>query len=94
MGKKMRRRRKKSAGSPRPSAAAAVNAAAAYPQFAKPLEKRPIAPSGKERIGFLSSHFREHTVAKLFALWVTDLDRGAFEVHALLRRQQGRRRDR
>ncbi|MDP6573508.1 MAG: tetratricopeptide repeat protein [Rhodospirillales bacterium] len=57
-------------------------AAAAYPRFAKPLEKRPIAPGDKVRIGFLSSHFREHTVAKLFAPWVIDLDRDAFEVHA------------
>ena len=57
-------------------------AAAAYPQFAKDLEKRPIARGHKVRVGFLSSHFREHTVCKLFAAWITDLDRSAFEVHA------------
>ena len=57
-------------------------AAAAYPGFAKPLEKRPLAPGDKVRVGFVSSHFREHTVYKLFAAWVTDIDRAAFEVHA------------
>ena len=57
-------------------------ATAAHPQFAKPLEKRPIAPGHKVRVGFVSPHFREHTVCKLFAAWITDLDRSAFEVHA------------
>ena len=57
-------------------------AAAAYPQFTGHLEKRSLVPGDKVRVGFLSSHFREHTVAKLFAPWVTDLDRDAFEVHA------------
>lgn len=54
-------------------------AAAAYPQFAE----APRAPErSRRRIGFVSAHFRYHTVLKLFAGWMTGLDRDAFEVHA------------
>jgi predicted O-linked N-acetylglucosamine transferase (SPINDLY family) len=54
-------------------------AMAAHPQYREP--PRPPARA-RRRIGFVSAHFRHHTVLKLFAGWMTGLDRTAFEVHA------------
>jgi protein O-GlcNAc transferase len=52
----------------------------AYPEIAqKPIQQ--FAQSGEKiRIGFASSCFRNHTIAKLFGGWITQLDRSQFEV--------------
>lgn len=52
-------------------------AARALPALAEP--PRPPARDRK-RIGFVSAHFRAHTIERLFSGWVTGLDRTAFEV--------------
>lgn len=44
------------------------------------LGRLPRAQTGpRRRIGFVSAHFREHTVLKLFARWITGLDPARFE---------------
>ncbi|HVF34757.1 MAG TPA: tetratricopeptide repeat protein [Candidatus Saccharimonadia bacterium] len=44
------------------------------------LEAPPRAQRGpRRRIGFVSAHFREHTVLKLFGRWITGLDATRFE---------------
>lgn len=49
----------------------------ALPDLAAP----PRAPErAKKRIGFVSAHFRAHTVERLFGGWLTGLDRSRFEV--------------
>jgi protein O-GlcNAc transferase len=56
--------------------------AAAYPQYAQPLNlERSRKNSGKIRIGFISSYFRNHTVGKLFLGWFQNLDRSQFEIY-------------
>lgn len=51
----------------------------AFPAFEQP----PVGHGGRRRrIGFVSSHFREHTVLKLFARWITGLEPGRFERYA------------
>ena len=52
-------------------------AARALPDLAQP--PRPIERQRK-RIGFVSAHFRAHTIERLFAGWLEGLDREAFEV--------------
>jgi predicted O-linked N-acetylglucosamine transferase (SPINDLY family) len=40
-------------------------------------------PAGEKiRVGFISAHFRRHTVSKLFGGWMEHLDRARFEVKA------------
>jgi protein O-GlcNAc transferase len=51
----------------------------AFPEAATPAAV--AATGGPIKVGFLSSHFRHHTVCKLFRSWVTDLDRARFETH-------------
>jgi protein O-GlcNAc transferase len=51
-----------------------------YPEWAKRLEMPPLSPGGKIRIGYISAHFRDHSVAKLFAGWITEHDPNKFEV--------------
>lgn len=55
-------------------------AAAAFPQFAAPPVPQ---PKEKVRIGFVSAHFRFHTVARLFGGWLRGLEVRGFEVMAL-----------
>jgi protein O-GlcNAc transferase len=38
-------------------------------------------PRRKPRIGFVSAHFRSHSVMRSHGRWVTDIDRSRFEVH-------------
>ena len=47
-------------------------ARAAHPELADAATRG--SGGARLRVGFVSAHFREHTVAKLFARWVTDLD--------------------
>lgn len=54
--------------------------AANYPDWVKPLVMPRLHPGEKIRVGFLSAHFRDHSVAKLFSGWVRELDRHDFEL--------------
>ncbi len=51
-------------------------ARAAFPGFDAPLRG---SGAKRRRIGFVSAHLREHTVLKIFARWMTDLDPARFE---------------
>lgn len=52
----------------------------AFPDLAEP----PKPPArARKRIGFVSAHFRAHTVERLFSGWISSLDRDAFEVHLI-----------
>ena len=53
--------------------------AANYPNWVKPLAMPPLHPGEKIRVGFISAHLRDHSVAKLFAGWLRELDRRDFE---------------
>lgn len=46
------------------------------------LPPRPLR-AGRRRIAFVSSHFREHTVARLFLPLIEGLDRQRFDLHLL-----------
>lgn len=50
--------------------------------LAPALPPRPLR-SGRRRIVFVGTHFREHTVARLFLPLIEGLDRQRFEVHIL-----------
>ena len=52
--------------------------AAAYPQWTRPRQM-PRA-SGRIRIGYISAHFRNHSVAKLFLGWLKEHNRKDFEL--------------
>ncbi|MBM3841183.1 MAG: tetratricopeptide repeat protein [Verrucomicrobia bacterium] len=58
-------------------------AAIACPGLTKPIPKRRLGAQDKLRIAFVSSHFRHHTILKLFEGWLRELDRSRFEVHAV-----------
>lgn len=52
----------------------------AFPDLAEP----PVSPARtRKRIGFVSAHFRAHTVERLFSGWLSNLDREAFDVHLI-----------
>ena len=53
--------------------------AANYPDWVKPLDMPSLAPGEKIRVGYISAHFRDHSVAKLFSGWLQELDRREFE---------------
>ena len=53
--------------------------AANYPEWVQPLEMPALGLGEKIRIGFISAHFRDHSVAKLFSGWIRELDRRDFE---------------
>lgn len=55
--------------------------ARAAPNLCAPAEWRPLAHGGRMRIGFVGPHLHEHSVARFFASWITDLDRTRFESH-------------
>jgi predicted O-linked N-acetylglucosamine transferase (SPINDLY family) len=52
-------------------------AAAAYPHHTQALA--PSRAAGRIRVGFLSSHWRHHSIGKLFGGWISHLDRDRFE---------------
>lgn len=54
--------------------------AANYPQWIKPLDMPPPSPDGRIRVGYISAHFRDHSVAKLFSGWIREHDSRQFEV--------------
>ncbi|MDA0998576.1 MAG: tetratricopeptide repeat protein [Proteobacteria bacterium] len=51
-----------------------------FPRYA---ELRSAATGQRKRLGFVSAHFRAHTVAHLFQGWVLGLDPQRFEVHLI-----------
>jgi len=55
--------------------------ACAAPALCAPVESQPLADRRRMRIGFVSPHLHVHSVARFFASWIIDLDRGRFESH-------------
>jgi protein O-GlcNAc transferase len=53
---------------------------AAYPQYSQHLIPT-TSNSGKIRLGFISSYFRNHTVGKLFLGWLQNINRDRFEIY-------------
>jgi predicted O-linked N-acetylglucosamine transferase (SPINDLY family) len=56
--------------------------AANYPEWVQPRPMPPRPPGTKIRIGYVSAHFREHSVSKLFLGWLRERDRRDFEIFA------------
>src|SRR5581483_5956389 len=54
--------------------------AAAAPALAEPCTWRPRAHGGRLRVGFVSSHLMQHTVARYFSAMITGLPAGRFDV--------------
>ncbi|MCL1464913.1 tetratricopeptide repeat protein [Argonema galeatum] len=52
-----------------------------YPQWSIPLSMPPLGKNEKIRIGYISTHFRNHTVAKLTIGWLKNCDRKTFEIY-------------
>lgn len=55
-------------------------AARALPHLAEPPD---VPARTRKRIGFVSAHFRAHTVCNLFKGWITGADREEFEIHLI-----------
>lgn len=58
--------------------------AANYPDLQPPLaalKKQRIKNSRKIRVGYISHHFREHTIGKLFLGWLKHSNRDKFEIY-------------
>jgi protein O-GlcNAc transferase len=53
-----------------------------YPQWAGPVQVRPVPLNGKLRIGYVSAHFRWHSVTKNHLGWLRKHDRERFDVYA------------
>jgi predicted O-linked N-acetylglucosamine transferase (SPINDLY family) len=54
--------------------------AANYPEWVKPLDMPPVPSGGRIRVGYISAHFRNHSVSKLFAGWLYERNRHDFEI--------------
>jgi protein O-GlcNAc transferase len=54
--------------------------AAAWPQWVKPLLMPRISSGGKIRVGYISAHFRDHSVLKMMMGWLREHDRQGFEI--------------
>jgi protein O-GlcNAc transferase len=52
-----------------------------YPQWASPLPMPPLSKAGKIRVGYLSFHFREHSVARTTLGWLKNCDKQQFETY-------------
>ena len=53
-----------------------------YPQWSsRVLDMPELAPGGRLKVGYASSHFYDHTVARLFGGWLGKCDRNRFHVH-------------
>lgn len=55
--------------------------AANFPQWAMPRVRLPLLPGERIRVGYVSSHFRAHTISKLFLGWIRNHNRNDFEVY-------------
>jgi protein O-GlcNAc transferase len=56
--------------------------AANYPEWVQPRPMPPSPRGAKIRIGYVSAHFREHSVSKLFLGWLRERDHSDFELFA------------
>ena len=56
--------------------------AAICPQWANPVPMPQLSNTGKIRVGYLSAHFREHTVGKLTLGWLKNCDKQKFEIYS------------
>ncbi len=55
--------------------------AANYPHWVQPLPMPDLEGNGKIRVGYVSSFFREHVVARMTAGWLRHSDRQQFEIY-------------
>ncbi|WP_421659407.1 tetratricopeptide repeat protein [Leptothermofonsia sp. ETS-13] len=55
--------------------------AANYPHWMQPLSMPALEGNGKIRVGYVSSFFREHVVARMTAGWLRQSDRQQFEIY-------------
>jgi protein O-GlcNAc transferase len=53
-----------------------------YPDWVRPRPMAPLRPGSKIRVGYVSAHFRDHSVSKLFLGWIREHDRRDFELFA------------
>jgi protein O-GlcNAc transferase len=56
--------------------------AANYPQWVTPRPMPSIERGAKIRVGYISAHFREHSLSKLFLGWLSERNHDDFEVFA------------
>jgi predicted O-linked N-acetylglucosamine transferase (SPINDLY family) len=56
--------------------------AANYPQWVHPLPMRAVPPGSRIRVGYVTAHFRDHSVSKLFLGWLAEHNRRDFELFA------------
>jgi len=56
--------------------------AANFPQWTSPLPMPPLSNTHKIRVGYLSAHFRSHTVAMLTLGWLKNCDKQKFEIYS------------
>ena len=54
---------------------------AVYPQWVNHLPMPPLSNTGKIRIGYLSAHLREHSVARTTLGWLKNCDQQKFEIY-------------
>jgi protein O-GlcNAc transferase len=54
--------------------------AANFPEWARSLDMPPVLPGGRIRVGYISAHFRDHSVSKLFLGWLRQHDSQRFEL--------------
>lgn len=53
-----------------------------YPQWVSPLPNPLLSRTDKIRVGYLSAHLRQHTIAKLILGWLKHCDRQTFEIYS------------
>jgi len=51
-----------------------------YPQWVQARPMPPVPAGGRIRVGYISAHFRNHSITKLFTGWLQERDRQDFEV--------------
>lgn len=56
--------------------------AANYPQYANPLPVPQLSHTDKIRVGYISTHFRENSVAKTTIGWIKNCDKQSFEIYS------------
>ena len=60
---------------------------ACYPEWTLPLSMPSLSQDGRVRVGYVSSFFYNHTVAKLFIGWLEHCDRTRFKIHSYYSRR-------
>jgi protein O-GlcNAc transferase len=51
-----------------------------YPQWVQARPMQRVPPGGRIRVGYISAHFRNHSITKLFTGWLQERNRDDFEV--------------